>query len=185
MSSLKHAIRIAGLAAAAAVLLTQFNNCADPLPDLSDAQNSAVSLPDPNAVVLTVQPQTIAVNQTAQISVSGGTGPYIFTATAGTATVTTEGLITGLATGAATIEVNDSLGHFAAISVSVAAPGPASCVTAYGQTLPDGAQVSVYPAAIVDCPATCTPQTQTCNAGVMNGTFTGKSASCSVRCRLP
>jgi hypothetical protein len=94
-------------------------------------------------------------------------------------------LITGLAAGAATIEVNDSLGHFAAISVSVAAPGPVSCVTAYGQTLPDGAQVNVYPAAVVDCPATCTAQTQTCNAGTLTGTFTGQSGACSIRCTIP
>lgn len=176
--------RIVAIIVLIAGLLSQFTNCAESLPDLGNYEQASQGTESETVNLhLAVQPQTIAVNQNSQITVVGGAGPYVYTVKAGTASVSSAGLVTGLAAGAVTVEVMDVDGNVANISITVsnaATTGTGTCTTAFGQVVPDGGQVNVYAAASVNCPSTCVAETQTCTNGVLSGTFVGQSGSCTV-----
>lgn len=159
-------------------LLTQFNNCADPLPDLQNYQTQSST----SGLSVSLYPESVLANQTSQISVSGGTAPYTYNVTAGSANVSSDGLITGLAVSAVTVEIKDSAGNVGYVSLTVSAPlSGQTCTTPWGQVVADGAQVTGYASANVSCPETCTAQTVTCNNGVWSSTFSATSSSCAVK----
>jgi len=174
--------KITFVMAVIAVILMPFTNCAESLPDLTLTSSAAGS---PNSIGVSVNPQTIGVSESAQVTANGGSPPYVYTVIAGTATVTSGGLVTALGTGSILVEVVDMAGRVAQISVTAsngtAVGSEGSCQTPWGQVVPHGGQVNAFRTATADCPGVCASEVQTCNQGILSGTFSGQASSCTQR----
>ncbi len=114
-------IRITSLAVTALVLTLSYNQCSAPL-DVPESEFSSTE--ETTAVALTSSSFSLVVNDSAQLTVVGGKGPYSVSVDPVTAgSVDQSFVFTALQEGAAVITARDVNNMMSQISINISAPG--------------------------------------------------------------